>query len=145
MEAAKQSLDEHTRTAKAISEQTPKLDDGKTGSFWFTQGAGAIQPNLSWVRTAAQAAVALQLHGVLETTGLPSASARLQHASLPKFNSSRESGWSNDDSEVQLRTDSDETPTSNDEENFEEGVLQVQDGFDYNDIEEEGAGYDLQP
>jgi hypothetical protein len=145
LEAAKQSLDEHTRTAKAISEQTPKLDDGKTGSFWSSQGAGSLQPNLSWVRTAAQAAVALQLHGVLETTGLPSASARLQHASLPKFDSSRESGWSNDECEVQLRTDSDETPTSNDEESFEEGVLQVQDGFQGDDLEEDGAGYDLLP
>lgn len=109
-----------------------------------------MQPNLSWVRTAAQAAVALQLHGVLETTGLQSASARLQHASLPKFNNSRESGWSNDDSDVQLRTDSDETPTSNDdEENFEEGVLQVQDGFEGDEhyMEEDGAaaGYDLLP
>jgi hypothetical protein len=145
LEAAKQSLDEHTRTAKAISAQTPKLDDGKTGSFWLTQGAGSIHPNLSWVRTAAQAAVALQLHGVLETTGLPSASARLQHASLPKFDSSRESGWSNDDGEPQLRTDSDDTPTSNDEECFEEGVLQVQDGFQDDDLEEDGAGYDLLP
>ena len=145
LEAARQSLDEHTRTAKAISEQTPKLDDGKTGNFWLMQGSGSIHPNLSWVRTAAQAAVALQLHGVLETTGLQSASARLQHASLPKFDSSRESGWSNDDCEIPLRTDSDETPASNEEESFEEGVLQVQDGFQTEDLEEDGTGYDLLP
>ncbi len=145
MEAAKQSLEEHTRAANVISEQAPQLDDGKTGSFWSMQGPGSVHPNLSWVRTAAQAAMALQLHGVLETTGLPSASARLQHASLPKFESSRECGWSNDEGEVQLKTESDETPTSNDEEGFEEGVLQVQDGLESEDIDEDCNGYDLLP
>lgn len=108
------------------------------------QGSGALQPNLSWVRTAAQAAVALQLHGVLETTGLPSASARLQHASLPKFDSSRDYGWMNDDGEAQLRTESDESPTSHEEENFEEGVQQVQDGLDPDDFDD-NSGYDLLP
>jgi len=108
------------------------------------QGAGTLHPNLSWVRTAAQAAVALQLHGVLETTGLPSASARLQHASLPKFDSSRDNGWMNDDGEVQLRTESDESPISHEEENFEQGVQQVHDGLDPEDLDDDG-GYDLLP
>jgi len=44
--------------------------------------------NLSWNRTAAQAALALKLHGVLETTGCQSASAKLLHASLPTIHSS---------------------------------------------------------
>ena len=114
------------------------------GNFWSIQSAGSLHPNLSWVRTAAQAAVALQLHGVLETTGLPSASARLQHASLPKFDNSRDAGWSNDDGEMQLRTDSDETPSSH-EECFEEGVLQVQDELESEDLDDDGAGYDLLP
>lgn len=108
------------------------------------QGSGGFQPNLSWVRTAAQAAVALRLHGVLETTGLPSASARLQHASLPKFDNSRDAGWMNDDADIQLRTESDESPTSHEEENFEEGVLQVQDGLDAEDVDDD-SGYDLLP
>lgn len=132
------------RASKAISEHAPKLDDGKTGSFWMIQGSGSLQPNLSWVRTAAQAAVALQLHGVLETSGLPSASARLQHASLPKFDSSRDAGWMNDDGENHLRTESDDSPTSHEEENFEEGVRQVQDGLDVDDIDDD-SGYDLLP
>lgn len=45
-------------------------------------------PDLDLVRTAAQAAMALKVHGILETTGMPSASARLQHASLPTFDKS---------------------------------------------------------
>lgn len=120
------------------------MDDGKLGNFWQVHGAGSIHPNLSWVRTAAQAAVALQLHGVLETTGLPSASARLQHASLPKFDNARDTGWSNDEGELQMRTDSDETPSSN-EESFEEGVTQVQDELATDDFEDDGEGYDLLP
>jgi len=145
MEAAKQSLDEHTRAAKAISDQAPTLDDGKTGNFWLLQKSGSLQPNLSWVRTAAQAAVALQLHGVLETTGLPSASARLQHASLPKFDSSRESAWCTDDGEIQLKTESDESPASHEEESFEQGILQVDDGLNGADVDDDGNGYDLLP
>ena len=137
-------MEEHTRASKVINEHAPKLDDGKTGSFWSMQGSGSLQPNLSWVRTAAQAAVALQLHGVLETTGLPSASARLQHASLPKFDNSRDFGWMNDDGEVHLRTDSDDSPTSHEDESFEEGVQQVQDGLDDDDIDDD-SGYDLLP
>ncbi len=39
--------------------------------------------NLEWVRTAAQAAMALQVHGFLNATGMSTYSARLQHASLP--------------------------------------------------------------
>jgi hypothetical protein len=39
--------------------------------------------NFDWVRTAAQAAMALQVHGFLNATGMSSYSTRLQHASLP--------------------------------------------------------------
>jgi hypothetical protein len=39
--------------------------------------------NFEWVRTAAQAAMALQVHGFLNATGMSSYSTRLQHASLP--------------------------------------------------------------
>ena len=82
------------------------MDDGKTSTFWGLHGSGSsMQPNLTWVRTAAQAAVALQLHGVLETTGLPSASARLQHASLPSFNNSRNSEWTDYDGEKLPKND----------------------------------------
>lgn len=42
-----------------------------------------IFSNLDWVRTAAQAAMALQVHGLLNATGMSTYSAKLQHASLP--------------------------------------------------------------
>lgn len=100
-----------------------------------------VSPELStfaWVRTAAQAAMALKVHGMLETTGMQSASAKLQHASLPTFG--RDIGREEDeifaqqighasieDSSLPLAT-----CTGND---FEEGVVNV-DGDD---------GYDLLP
>lgn len=142
LEAAKQSLEEHTRTSKEIKEQTPKLDDGKLSTFWL--GSGSSQPNLSWVRTAAQAAVALQLHGVLETTGLPSASARLQHASLPNFNNSRNTAW-NDDDDGDLCIRNDSTESLHDEDCFEEGVTQVKDELDNEELIDDNVGYDLLP
>lgn len=105
-----------------------------------------MQPNLAWVRTAAQAAVALQLHGILETTGLPSASARLQHASLPSFNNSRNSEWVDDDAE-KLANDSEDSGEKSVEDSFEEGVLHVQDELASDSIidQGEGEGYDLLP
>jgi len=148
LEAAKQSLEEHARASKEINEQTPKIDDGKLSTFWSLQGPGSsIQPNLTWVRTAAQAAVALQLHGVLETTGLPSASARLQHASLPSFNNSRNSEWTVDDEENLMRNDSEESPENVVEGSFEEGVLHVEDGLASDCVvdQDDGEGYDLLP
>jgi hypothetical protein len=114
-------------------------------TFWPMHGSSSQQPNLSWVRTAAQAAVAIQLHGVLETSGLPSASARLQHASLPSFGHSRTSAWNDDDGELQSRQDSDESGDHVQEESFEEGVLQVSDELESADVAVDSDGYDLLP
>jgi hypothetical protein len=106
-----------------------------------------MQPNLAWVRTAAQAAVALKLHGVLETTGLPSASARLQHASLPTFDNSRNSTWADDDGEKLNRNDSEDSEESRLEESFEEGVMHVQDELESDSFvdHDDDGGYDLLP
>jgi hypothetical protein len=149
LEAAKQSLDEHTKAARSIREQTPNLDDGKATNLWGLNGSTSLHPNLAWVRTAAQAAMALQLHGVLETTGLPSASARLQHASLPNFNTSRNTAWADDDGDNVGRKDSDESFEKTLEESFEEGVLHVEDGLnlisDSIAVHDDGNGYDLLP
>eukprot|EP00985_Skeletonema_marinoi_P027577 scaffold22893_cov73-Skeletonema_marinoi.AAC.1 len=49
-----------------------------------------------WLRAAAQVAMALQFHGILETTGYESTSAKIQHASLPKFNNAKNS-WDEED------------------------------------------------
>jgi hypothetical protein len=101
------------------------MDDGRLGI--------SLAPNFAWVRTAAQAAMALQVHGILETTGMQSASARLQHASLPAFGSSaRSSGW--DEVDIVTTGSGDLTDVGNDlnvreVQNFEEGVVN-DDGFD---------------
>jgi len=148
LEAAKQSLEEHTRAAREIKVQAPHMDDGKTSTFWNLHcSSTSMQPNLSWVRTAAQAAVALQLHGILETTGLPSASARLQHASLPNFNNSRNSGWIDDDGEKLVVNDSEDSAENFVEDSFEEGILHVQDELASDCFmgQDEGEGYDLLP
>lgn len=128
--------------------QSPNMDGGKISTFWNLHTSGSsIQPNLTWVRTAAQAAVALQLHGILETTGLPSASARLQHASLPSFNNSRNSVWVDDDGEKMIVNESDDSGEKSMEDSFEEGVLHVQDELVSDSFmnQGEGEGYDLLP
>ena len=119
-------------------------------TFWNLNSSGnSMQPNLAWVRTAAQAAVALQLHGILETTGLPSASARLQHASLPSFNNARNSGWADDDDDGEkvVVNDSEDGSENLVEDSFEEGVLHVQDELASDCLldQGEGEGYDLLP
>ena len=122
------------------------MEDGKTSTFWnLTNSGTSMHPNLSWVRTAAQAAVALQLHGILETTGLPSVSARLQHASLPSFNNSRNSGWSEDDDEKLFVNDSEDNAGDLEGDSFEEGVLHVQDELASECFMDQGDGYDLLP
>jgi hypothetical protein len=108
-------------------------------------------PNFGWIRTAAQAAVALQLHGVLENTGHPSVSARLQHASLPVF-VGRASRWVeelNDEAEISSLA-SMVGPVVNDVRtegmNFEDGVQQVQSELHSNDKSgDNDEGYDLLP
>ena len=107
--------------SKELQEQTSHVYDGKNNS-----------PNFTWVRTVAQAAIALQLHGILENSGMPSASARLQHASLPVFGSAaRVAGW--DENEV-VSTEKQSTSNANNGNahelfNFEDGVVN-DDGFD---------------
>ena len=142
MEAAKKSLEEHTRSAKEIKDQTPQLDDGKLLTFWPLNSPGSPQPNLSWVRTAAQAAMALKLHGILETTGLPSASARLQHASLPTFDSMRTMSWNDEDGDGHRSHETEEVVLP--ESNFEEGVQHVKDELE-NELFVDDNGYDLLP
>lgn len=46
--------------------------------------------NLEWVRSAAQTALVLKVHGLLETAGYQSTSTTLQHASLPQFASNND-------------------------------------------------------
>jgi hypothetical protein len=90
-------------------------------------------PSFAWVRTAAQAAMALQVHGMLETTGMQSASARLQHASLPVLQA-RHPGWdeldgSPDHSDSNFRRQEHDNFSTREGSNFEEGVIN-DDGYD---------------
>jgi len=97
-----------------------------------------------WLRAAAQVAVALQFHGILETTGYESTSARIQHASLPKFNNAKNS-WDEED-----YVDTTNNPGIRMTENailpgneacFETGVVRIESELN----NEEDMGYDLLP
>ncbi len=81
---------------------------------------GSSSKYLYWVRSAAaQAAMAMKIHGILETTGYQSASAKLQHASLPNF--ARNDNDYNDDT----MDDDDDEDTYLDEDSFEDGVVSI--------------------
>lgn len=102
--------------------------------------------NLSWVRTAAQAALALQLHGVLETTGYQSASAKLQHASLPKF-SKIGMAFATEDNDEKTNSDQDKKKTVETNIDFEDGIVCVESNLD-DDSQYDyhgNGGYDLLP
>lgn len=129
LEAARETLDECNQVAKELRDHTPHLDDGKLGI-----SLSPNSPNFAWVRTAAQAAMALQVHGMLETTGMQSASARLQHASLPVL-SARRPGWDDVDGSpdhgetASGGSDANGSPSAREGSNFEEGVVN-DDGYD---------------
>ena len=107
------------------------------------------QPNLSWVRSAAQAAVALRLHGVLETTGMLSASAKLQHASLPNFDNGKQQYGEEDASPKSADGNINELGKTSNRDSvdcFESGVVAVAselDGDAFGDGEDDG--YDMLP
>ena len=78
--------------------------------------------------------MALKVHGMLETTGMQSASARLQHASLPALPSARNPGWDDMDGPPDAReappgTDAEGNSAAHEGSNFEEGVVN-DDGYD---------------
>lgn len=136
MEAAKEALDECTRLSREMSKQAPQLGNDK-GMAWSSYSPNS--PSFAWVRTAAQAAMALKVHGMLETTGMQAASARLQHASLPTFdNRNRGPGWEEDVEVVEGNTD--EASEVND---FEEGVVNVDSAL-VSEVPQQD-GYDLLP
>ena len=97
-----------------IRDHTPRLDDGKLRLAASDYG---------WVRTAAQAAIALKIHGMLETTGMPSASARLQHASLPVFPAARR--WDDLMGNEHNKAEPVSPPEIPQPVGFEDGVVQV--------------------
>lgn len=100
--------------------------------------------------------MALQVHGILETTGLPSASARLQHASLPSFNnSSRGVAWAEEGDDGPEKTHASVSNASDgeDPDHFEYGVIHVDSELgaesgeegDFDPRADGQDGYDLLP
>jgi len=81
LEAAKHSLEECTRASKERNKHAPQVggDDNDLGLCF------APVAKLRVGTHCCTGCNALKVHGMLETTGLQAASARLQHASLPFF------------------------------------------------------------
>ena len=105
---------------------------------------------MSWVRTAAQAALALKLDGVLETSGCLSTSSKLQQASLPNFTIRQYADVEQDDDERGSNVMSTPQHVAEDSDSdceFEKGVVSVKSALDGDDCENfnDTGGYDLLP
>ena len=90
MEAAKRIFNDQSQKASdGTFQQEGNSEDEKIlslrSSVLYYLPSASQTKNLEWVRTAAQAALNLKLHGLLETAGYQSTSTKLQHASLPQF------------------------------------------------------------
>lgn len=92
---------------------------------------------MAWIRTAAQAAVALKLHGILDISGMPTASAKLQHASLPKFDFRSWRGKGRSDRPNSPPPSLESSECDNGETGFESGVISIESELD--------GGFDLLP
>ena len=127
-----------------LNNESRTIKDGK--SLNETKSTYRTLGNLSWVRTAAQAALALQLHGILETTGYQSASAKLQHASLPKFSKLGALTNSNDD---EMGNDGEENQANDETDvDFEEGIICIESKLDDQCALQDnysGNGFDMLP
>ena len=89
---------------------------------------GSSHPD--FVRSAARAAVTLRLHGILDATGMPTASFLLQHASLPKFDfrSLRQNNNTNNRSSPPLSSKS--SRSDENDSGFEQGVVPIESELD---------------
>ena len=157
LESAKQVLQEHLKLQKkekkakhpAVSSEG-KLPSASTiyNALVRKRAASTVavfhdDDDTPWLRAAAQVAVALQFHGILETTGYESTSARIQHASLPKFNNAKNS-WDEEDNADTTNNPGSRTKIASSPENeacFETGVVRIESGLN----NEEDVGYDLLP
>eukprot|EP00956_Cyclotella_meneghiniana_P006584 scaffold8710_cov53-Cyclotella_meneghiniana.AAC.3 len=91
LKCSKQILNEHAKQKKRRRTNHPSCSTqgGKSSAYAILSTLLAKNypgdDDTPWLRIAARTAMALQFHGILETTGHESTSARIQHASLPKF------------------------------------------------------------
>ena len=124
-------------------------DEGKSIFYTYFPNLSVQSTNLSWVRTAAQAALALKLDGVLETSGCLSTSAKLQQASLPNFTSRQHSSFDHDDEKPKSVRPIPHSTVQDDGSDceFEKGVVSVKSALDGEDSQSfnDSGGYDLLP
>lgn len=163
LESAKQTLQDHckykkrhrlnsvTRTRTGVHSAASifsALVSKTSSSLMHIQEDG--ENDKPWLRAAAQVAMTLQFHGILETTGHESSSARIQHASLPKFCNHRAGSWEEEENDHDKiignqKTSclgSSESDSPKNEANFEAGVINVESEL----TNEQGlAGYDMLP
>ena len=140
LECSKQILNEYAKQKKRRRVNHPSCFTHRSKSSAYAILSTLLSKKFSddndtpWLRIAARTAMALQFHGILETTGHESTSARIQHASLPKFGRSSGS-W-----------DEGETDKKNQQESaegdFEADVICVESELIG---EDDAEGYDLLP
>ncbi|KAL9181413.1 hypothetical protein ACHAXT_010218 [Thalassiosira profunda] len=153
LESAKQTLQDHAKQKKRQrSRLAAATSKGGLSSAPSIFSALVTKPPSSlmraqgdddtpWLRAAAQVAMSLQFHGMLESTGHQSTSAKIQHASLPKFGSRPVGSWDDEEADNKRVADSNDSPKS--ETNFEAGVVKVESSLI---ADEEGlGGYDMLP
>ncbi len=120
------------------------MNQSKDGKNLFERYG--ITSDLSWVRSAAQAALAMKLHGILENTGYQSTSTKLHHASLPKFSKLQDQSIgieSTDTSHDCEKADVED----DDDDDFENGIVCIDSCLDEEsgNGKSDGNGFDVLP
>lgn len=160
LESAKQTLHGHTKQKKRQKSKlvaaTSRGGPHSAASI-FSALLSKTSTSLSrhqdnddtpWLRAAAQVAMALQFHGILETAGRESSSAKIQHASLPKFGNRPSGSWDEEETGSAKRAgtnnggESSESNSPKSESNFEAGVINVESELA---DEEDSGGYEMLP
>jgi len=167
LESAKQTLHDYSNHRKKIQKSSLVADTTRGGvhhptaasifSVLVSKTPASLlhlqyDDETPWLRSAAQVAMALQFHGILETTGHESTSARIQHASLPKFCNHYTKSWDDEETtghdkaakhgKTSQRSGSSDSDSPRNEANFEMGVVNI----DSELVDEEDlGGYDMLP
>eukprot|EP00581_Thalassiosira_minuscula_P012971 CAMPEP_0183723178 /NCGR_PEP_ID=MMETSP0737-20130205/14855_1 /TAXON_ID=385413 /ORGANISM="Thalassiosira miniscula, Strain CCMP1093" /LENGTH=1301 /DNA_ID=CAMNT_0025953431 /DNA_START=308 /DNA_END=4213 /DNA_ORIENTATION=- len=162
LESAKQTLQDHTKnkkrqrsnlvtaTSRAGSHSAASIFSALTSKTSTSLLCLQDDDDTPWLRSAAQVAMALQFHGILETTGHESTSAKIQHASLPKF-CNRPGSWDDEEAgngkgtgnaQKSHHSGPSEFDSPGAEANFEAGVINVESELA---DEEDLGGYDMLP
>uniref|UniRef100_A0A7S3Q170 Uncharacterized protein n=2 Tax=Chaetoceros debilis TaxID=122233 RepID=A0A7S3Q170_9STRA len=149
LEAARKILDDQSQKSSSISvylEKSSPERDVVSSYYSLLQylPTPTQTTNLEWVRTAAQAALVLKVHGLLETAGYQSSSTTLQHASLPQF-SSPKAGGSRDSNESINDGDGRDVTRGSDDNNRLENVGRTSSRAKFDDDKYECDGFDILP